>query len=547
MKLKEREGNPNLKRLNEILKVLSKYEFGYISEKIKLKHKIPFTSRSYEYDSLEDLDETLPLRLRLVLQELGTTYIKLGQTLSTRPDLVGKEIAEEFSKMQDDNPPLDFEQIKEVIEDELGDSLDNLFSEFIIEPLGSASIGQVHRAVLKTGEEVAIKVQKPGLESLIKSDLAIMKFIARRIDKYIPKTRNYNFPGIVDEFERSILKEIDYQQELLNINRFSDIFKKDNTIYVPLVYPHYSTSKVLTMELIGGKKISDVIDSDEGFNKRLIAKRGVQSYFKQIMIYGFFHADPHPANIYVLENNVVCFLDYGMMGMLDKEFRENLAELFIYFMENSVNGIINQLHYMDIIDDSIDTRAMKYDLTDLMYRYYGTELNQIHGGMTDIVNLMRKYNVSLPREFVLMARGIAMLEETGEKLDPNFNAVEILKPLALKIIRKRITPLKFIDFIKDNIFEVDHILKTVPRTLTKTLYKLENGNISIEIEHKDLERISNKISMSLILSALLIGSSLIMMTDKGIMILGLPFLGVIGFTISAILGLGLVISVLKHI
>jgi ubiquinone biosynthesis protein len=540
------DGNTNLKRLNEIIRVLSKYEFGYITEKIKLKNKIPFTGNSYEYESIEELDATTPLRLRLVLQELGTTFIKLGQALSTRPDLVGDEIAGEFSKMQDDNPPVGFEIIKSIIEDELGDSPENLFSSFEKEPLGSASIGQVHKAVLKSGDKVAVKVQKPGVADLIGKDITIMRFLARRVNDYMPQFRNYNLPGIVDEFERSILKEIDYSQEAMNIIRFEYNFKDDETVYVPKVYKEYSTSKVLTMELIEGKKVSDVINSDEGFDKPLVAKRGVESFFKQVLIHGFFHADPHPANIYVLDDNIVCFLDYGMMGILDKEFRENLAELIIYFMENSVKGMINQLIYMGIINETIDIKAFRYELTDLMYRYYGIGLNEMHGGMNDLISIMRKYKIQLPREFVLLARGIGMLEDAGEKLDPNFNPVEAFKPMAKKVISKKISPLRVIDFVKDNVFEVEHLIKTLPRSISRTLYHLEEGKISIEIEHKGMERISNKISTSLIIAALLIGSSLIMQTDKGILILGFPFLGVIGFIISMILGLALVLSILKH-
>ncbi len=546
MTLGEFKGNANLKRLNEIIRVLTKYEFGYVIEKIKLKNKIPFKHHSYEYESLEELDATIPLRLRKVLQELGTTYIKLGQTLSTRPDLVGDDIAAEFSKMQDDNPPVDYEIIESIIEEELGDSPDNLFFIFEKEPIGSASIGQVHKAVLKNGDKVAVKIQKPGVRDLIRNDIGIMRFLARRINDYIPRSRNYNLPGIVDEFERSILKEIDYGHEAMNITRFNYNFKDDETVYVPNVYKEFSTSKVLTMELIEGKKVSDVITSDKGFDKELIAKRGVESYFKQVLIHGFFHADPHPANIYVLEDNVVCFLDYGMMGILDREFRENLAELIIYFMENSVKGMINQLIYMGIITEKIDIKSFRYELTDLMYRYYGIGLNEMHGGMEDLISLMRKYRIQLPSEFVLLARGIGMLEDTGEKLDPNFNPVEAFKPMAQKVIRKKISPLKFVDFVKDNLFEVEHLMKTLPRNLSRTLYKIEEGKISIELEHKNIERISNKISVALIISALLIGSSLIMQTDKGILILGFPFLGIIGFVISMILGLALVLSILKY-
>jgi ubiquinone biosynthesis protein len=312
------------------------------------------------------------------------------------------------------------------------------------------------------------------------------------------------------------------------------------------VYKEYSTKKVLSMELIDGKKVSDVFNAESGFDKPLIAKRGIESFFKQVLIDGFFHADPHPANIYVLDDNIVCFLDYGMMGILDQEFRENLAELIIYFMENSVKGMINQLIYMGIINENIDVGAFKYELTDLMYRYYGIELSDMHGGMNDLIALMRKYKIQLPREFVLLTRGMGMLEDTGEKLDPNFNPVEAFKPMAKRVISKKISPSRFVDFIKDNIFEVEHLLKTLPRTLSRTLYRLEDGKITIEIEHKDLERISNKVSTALIIAALLIGSSLIMQTDKGILILGFPFLGIIGFIISMILGIGLVLSVLRH-
>lgn len=546
MKLGELDRSPNLKRLNEIIKVLSNYEFGYITERIKLKNRIPFKSHSYEYESIEELDSTIPSRIRLVLQELGTTFIKLGQTLSTRPDLVGDEIAAELSKLQDDNPPVDFEVIKSIIRDELGNSPENLFLEFEEEPLGSASIGQVHKAVLKNGDKVAIKIQKPGVEELIHKDINIMRFLAKRVNEYMPQFRNYNLPGIVNEFERSILKEIDYTQEAMNIIRFDYNFKEDETVYVPQVYKEYSTKKVITMELIEGRKVSDIFNVESEFDKPLIAKRGIESFFKQVLVDGFFHADPHPANIYILDGNVVCFLDYGMMGILDQEFRENLAELIIYFVENSVKGMINQLVYMGIINESIDIKAFRYELTDLMYRYYGIGLNEMHGGMNDLISLMRKYKIQLPREFVLLARGIGMLEDTGEKLDPNFNPVEAFKPMARGVISKKISPSRFVDFIKDNLFEIEHLMKTLPHSLSKTLYRLEEGKISIEIEHKDMERISNKVSMALIIAALLIGSSLIMQTDKGILILGFPFLGIIGFIISMILGIGLVLSVLKH-
>ena len=535
----EFDESPNLKRLNEIIKALNDYKFGYIAEKTKLKSKIPFKGKS-KYESIEELDSALPTRIRLALQELGTTFIKLGQMLSTRPDLVGDEIAAELTKLQDDVPPVDLEIIKSTIETELSNSTEDLFSEFEEEALGSASIGQVHKVVLKNGDKVAIKIQKPGVEEIIHKDITIMRFLAKRINDYMPQFRIYNLPRIVDEFERSILKEIDYNQEAINIIRFDNNFKEDKTVYVPKVYKKYSTEKVLTMELIEGKKISDVINSDEGYDKPLIAKREINSFFKQVLIDGFFHADPHPSNVYILDDNVVCFLDYGMMGILDQEFREDLADLVIHYLENNVKGVMNQLVYMGIINENIDMKAFKNDLTGIMYRFYGVGLNEMHGGLNGLISLMRKYNVQVPGEFSLLVRGIALVEDTVERLDPNFDPVEEFKPIARSVMRQKVSPSRTIDFIKDNIFEVEHLMKILPQGLSKILYRIEEGKINIEVEHKDLERISNKLSTALIIAALLIGSAIIMQTEKGV------YLGIIGFIIAMILGIGMVLSILKY-
>jgi len=531
--------SPNLKRLNKIIKVFSDYRFGYIAEKTKLKTKIPFKG-DYKYESIEELDSTLPSRIRLALQELGTTFIKLGQMLSTRPDLVGDEIAAELTKLQDDVPPVDVEIIRSTIKTELGNSVEDLFSEFEDESLGSASIGQVHKAILKNGDKLAIKVQKPGVEEIIHKDITIMRFLAKRIHDYMPQFRIYNLPRIVDEFERSILKEIDYNQEAINIIRFDNNFKENEAIYVPKVYKEYSTEKVLTMEFIEGKKVSDVIDSNEVYDKPLIAKREINSFFKQVLIDGFFHADPHPANVYILDDNVVCFIDYGMMGILDQELREDFADLVIHYLENNVKGVMNQLVYMGIINENIDMKAFKNDLTGVMYRFYGVELNEMHGGLNGLISLMRKYNVQIPGEISLLIRGVTLVEDTGERLDPNFNPVEEFKPMARSVMRKKISPSRTIDFIKDNIFEVEHLMKILPQALSKILYRFEEGKINIEVEHKGLERISNKLSTALILAALLIGSAIIMQTDKGV------FLGIIGFIISMVLGIGMVLSILKY-
>lgn len=291
------------------------------------------------------------------------------------------------------------------------------------------------------------------------------------------------------------------------------------------------------MEFIKGKKVSEVIENPEGYDAKLIANRGVKSYFKQILIDGFFHADPHPANIYILNNNIVCYLDEGMMGWMDTTFRENLAELFLFLISKDADNMINQLRYMDILTDETDIKSLKYDLNDLIAKYYGAELQKMQGGMTDLINLMIDYNVALPREFVLMARGIGMIEETGLALDPEFNVVKVLSPLAEKILLDKFSPHRGVDYIKHNIIEVEHIMKILPKFATSMLYKIEEGKIEIEIEPKGLSRATDMVSMSIILAALLMGSSLVMITNKGLMIMGYPFLGFIGFTISLFVAL----------
>lgn len=546
MELFKKENKSNLMRLNEILRIFSKYEFDYVVERIGLKRKIPFIKSFHKYESFEELDETFQVRLRMALQELGPSFIKLGQMISTRPDLVGEPLASEFSKLQYDNPNVEFSQIKEIIEEELGDPIDNIFEIFHEESIASASIGQVHKAKLKDGPYVAVKIQKPNIENTIKNDLTIMKFLSKRINHYIPQSRTYNFPTMIDEFERSILKEIDYKQEFKNILIFSDIFKNDETVYVPKAYSKYSTKKVLVMEFIHGEKISETISTRNSYEKKLIANRGVSSYFEQIVNHGFFHADPHPSNVFVLKENIICYIDFGMMGILDMEFRENLAELFIYFMERNVKGMINQLTYMEIIDDHIDRKSLKYDLIDLINKYYGTEIKGVQGGMIELISLMRKYGVVLPREFVLIARGTSMIEETGIELDPDFNTVAVLQPYVFKIAKSKISPFKLIEFIKNNIFEIEHMLKTFPILISKTLYKLEKGKLVVEIEHTNLESVANKIAISLILAAMIIGSSLIILADKGAMVFGFSLLGIVGFAISGLIGFGLVISIIKN-
>ncbi|MBR1611690.1 MAG: AarF/ABC1/UbiB kinase family protein, partial [Methanobrevibacter sp.] len=280
--------NDNIKRINEIYKVLKKNDFGYLIEENTFFKKFPFL-RNYQAEKEETfLDESVPLRIRKVLEELGPAYIKLGQMLSTRPDLVGMEIAEELQKLRDNTPTTPFDEMKEVIESELGSPIEEIYSEIDENPIGSASIGQVYKARLKsTGEYVAIKVQKPNSYEIIKSDVQIMNFLANNVNRFLSRSRTYNLPEMVDEFERSIFKELNYMEEVMNMQNLSNNFKAVRYIKIPKAYTDFCSKKVITMELIKGVEVSELVEGDyPDIDKKKIANYGVKSYFKQIMLDG---------------------------------------------------------------------------------------------------------------------------------------------------------------------------------------------------------------------------------------------------------------------
>ena len=530
-----------LSRFDEIIKVFRKYDFDKVLGQTTRNKISPFRS---EEDNKELLKEDFPERLRLMLQELGTTFIKFGQLLSSRPDWVGEKISEELSQLHDDNPPISFEEIKVIIESELGGNIEDIFAEFSKEALATASIAQVHEAKLPTGEKVAVKVQKTNVQEIVETDLSIMRFIANESERFDTSFKHLNLPAIVHEFDRSIQKEMDFDNELMNIRHMNDNFKYNDKIIVPVTYQDYSTEKVLTMEYVEGVKLSEVIVGDDPkYNKILIADRIVRSYFQQIFVDGFFHADPHPGNIFITDDNAVCFIDFGMMGVLDEEFRQNLAELMIHFSDRNIDGLINQLIRMDILNEKTDINLSKTDLNDLFAKYYGVELSRFNGIIEDLLFLMQKYDVKLPNEFVLMARGLSMVENLGLRLDPNIDVVAILKPFARKLMVQRYNPFKMAINAKNSFFTFEHVLRSLPSLISKTIYKIEEGEVTVNIEVKHISEIANQLSLAIIIAALLVGSSLVMLVDVGPRFYGMPVLGFVGFTISLALG---VFTVLRY-
>lgn len=536
-------------RLKEIIQSLVKYKFDNLVGEMELKGSRWGTLLG-KYDSDVDLDETAPERLRKVFEELGPTFVKLGQMMSTRADLVGQDLASEFSKLQDDTVPVDFETVKIIVEKELDKPLNKVFKTFNEKHLAAASIGQVHQAVLCDGTSVAVKVQRPGIQEIVGKDLIIMHHMADLINSRVPSLRIYNFPEIVDEFEKSILKEMDYQLEARNAMKFQTNFADNAGIHAPVIYQDYSTALILTMEFIQGTKMSEVIEEPSGFDTELVAERVADSYFQQILIDGFFHADPHPGNLYVLEDDVVCYIDFGMMGHIDNDFMQNIGELFIQVIGYHTDAIINQLIYMDIIDDSVDKNLLRRDIMDIFDRFYGASLKEIKVGeiLSQLaIPLIAKYQARMPPEFTLIIRAVSIIEEVAFSLDEELDVTTLFKPMVKKILLKKFNPQNLSDLLKENMFEFEHLVKNLPQNVNRVISKIENGEIKVKYSEdfaEDLERTSNKLVIAIVIAALLLGSSWIIQIDKGPMIWDMPILGFLGFAASGVLGIALILYIL---
>ena len=522
-------------------KKVARKRFDEIMGVAKRHHLAKLLSKNGGDDDFEVSD------LRYAMEELGPAFIKLGQLLATRPDLVGNEIADDLKLFRDNTPVTPFDEIKKVIEGELGKPLDEVYSEFNEEPLGSASIGQVYKATLKEKDmEVAVKVQKPGIYDIIVPDVKILNRLAETVDKHVSKSRTYNLPAMAKEFERSIFKELNYMEEVRNINKITNNFKNVDYIKIPDVYPEYCTSKLINMELIDGYEVQDLYENKiEGIDNTAIAQYGTQSYLKQVLIDGFFHADPHPGNLFVTRDAKLCYIDFGMMGVVNDEFRSNFAQLVLLLLDGNSHHLINQLLYMKIITPEQNTDEFKEDVDDLLNTYIGVDMDQMDGIFDDLMNVMISHNIILPREFVMIGRGILLIEEAGNKLDPHFNLTGELEKFAKDMIKTKFEPGNLVGGGFNYIVEIEHLLKDLPDRINSTLDKVEKGELELNMNHTGLDDLKNQLSISLIVAAFLVGSFIAILADKGPKFWDISAIGFIGFLFSAIFGAFLVIKYVR--
>jgi len=546
----------HLNRYRHILAVFLSYGFDELLDLLNLDQFITSGLKLVSRDRSKPINRfSRAERIRMAIEELGPTYVKLGQILSTRPDLIPIELVNELSRLQDKVPPCSFSEISLVIEKELGTGPDEAFASFEEEPLAAASIGQVYRAVLESGEEVAVKVQRPGMKKIIEVDLEIMLHLATLMERHIAEVAFYRPVKIVEEFARALEKEIDYATEATSMERMAGDYADDPDYYIPRVYREKSTSRVLTMELVDGIKISDIARLEaDGLDKQAITRKGADFYLSQIFEQGFFHADPHPGNIYILPGEVICLFDFGMMGMVDLHTREDFVDLVDNVVHKQPAKTIRVLLKLTDWDHEPDMRQLEKDATEFMERYLFKSLKDIEIGklLNRLMDLAARHQLRIPPDTFLMMKALATVEGVARMLDPDFDMISRTAPFIEKVKLARFRPERIADDILRYGTELLHFLDRFPKDLLHITRQVRRQKFVVRYVNEQQDaliaaqhQISNRIAFAVIIAALLVGSALIVVSKTPPLFYGISLIGLIGFLFAAVMGIWLLIAILR--
>ncbi|WP_303722982.1 AarF/ABC1/UbiB kinase family protein [Malonomonas rubra] len=547
----------SIRRYRQILGVLIKYGFGQIVEQLNIDYYIELGRRIVTLGTaskgLERL--TAAQRLRMAMEELGPTFIKLGQVLSTRPDLIPKDFAQEFIRLQDKVPPFDSKSVEQQLFLQLGRPLEDIFASFDSTPLAAASISQVHRARLQNGEDVVVKIQRPGIDTIIETDLDILMAFAYLVENHLPAGLVTDPIAVVREFRRVIRRELDFTREGRTIDRFAANFRNNEAVCIPRVYWEVTSPGVLTLSYIDGIKVNDFEALRRAeHDLQLIAQRGADAFLEQVLVHGLFHGDPHPGNILVLPGDVIGLLDFGMVGHIDETLRHQLVDLILAIVSRDAEQIINHLFYAGNLTEETDRRQLKRDLAEFIDDYYDSALQVIDAGrlVSEFIEILQRHHIKFPADLILLAKALVAMEGMGRQLDPEFNIIEHLRPFLLRMMRERLSPGHISRETRHLGQAYFNLLKTLPSDLKEFVDRINRNKFKIDLEHRGLEKLisdidksSNRLSFSLLIGAIIVGSSLIMLTEKGPQLFGYPVLGLLGYTFAGFLGFWLAIAILR--
>ena len=546
----------NLKRYQQILAILLKYGFGDLLDLLKIDQYVEvglkMISRKQEV-RVERLSK--PQGLRMALEELGPTYIKLGQVLSTRPDLVPVDFISELSRLQDKVPPFPFGAVKKIIEAELQHPIEELFEIFKEKPLASASIGQVHKATLMNGEQVAVKVQRPGIQRVIEVDLEIMLHLATLMERHVEELALHRPVKIVEEFARTLEKEIDYDIEATNSERFAVNFLDDPQVYIPKVFRDFCTPRILTTEYVDGIKVSEIDRLDAaGLDQKLITDRGADALLKQIFDHGFFQADPHPGNIFVLPNNLICLIDFGMVGTVDRKTRESFVDLIDSVVQKDASKTAQAFLNLTLWDIEPDMHAFETDVSDFMMKHLYKPLKDVEIGrlLHQLLELASRHHLRIPPNIFFMLKALTTVEGVARMLDPDFDMITKCKPFLKRILMARYNPQRIAGDMVRLAEGMVQFVERFPKEMLDITRLIRQQKLTLNIDQRGLEKMrvtqdqtSNRISFSIIIAALLIGSALIVISKTPPFFFGISLIGIIGFLAAAVMGIWLLVAILR--
>ena len=547
----------HMQRYRQILTVLFRYGFGDLVNILKIEQYIEIGFQMISRKRREKIERlTRAERVRMALAELGPTFIKMGQILSTRPDLLPVGFIRELGKLQDHVPSFEYAKAKKIVEMELNGPINEVFEYFDEVPMASASIGQVHRARLADGEEVVVKIQRPDIRKTVEVDLEIILHLAILMEKHLKDMEVHRPTLIVEEFARSLEKELDYLVEVSHQERFAAQFFNDSNVYVPKVYREASTSRILTMEYISGIKASEIPLLEEAdLDRREIARRGFDLIMNQIFVHGFFHADPHPGNIFILPDNVICYLDFGMMGRMVRESRENFADLIMGIVRQDEIRAADALLRLTISDEEPNRPSLERDVADFIDHHFYRPLNELDLGklLQQLLEMGARHRLRVPADLFLMIKALSTVEGLGKVLDPDFDATKQVTPFVRRVRLERLHPKRIAGDMVDSGSEFIRLLKEVPGEVREILKQTRQGKVKIEFEHRGLEtmlsthdRISNRLAFAIVLASLLIGSSLIVLSDIPPKWHEIPIIGLAGFSVAGAMGFWLLITILRR-
>jgi ubiquinone biosynthesis protein len=547
----------SLGRLSEIAQVMVRHGFGYFLEAHKLTDLLPGRSAETRLAASLNGASARGQHLRELLDELGPTFVKFGQLLSTRPDVVPPDIIVELRGLQDDVRPFPFEQAERVIVEELGNSIERLFLDFEREPVAAASIGQVHRATLPNGRRVAVKVQRPGAPRQIEADLVLLYQAARLVKERVRALDFIDAHALIDEFARQIRQELDYRLEGRNAQTFHRNFAGDPHVHVPKVYWSYTRTRVLTLEWLEGTQLADVDRLPLSIEERRdLAYQIAETWMAMIFRHGFFHGDPHPANILILEEaGTIGLVDFGAVGKLTDDDMTKLTRIFIDAAAENVDVLPKRLADLGVRYPKEREDEFLAELREIYYRYYGASLSEIDPiqVIRETFQLIYSMNLHLPTRYLLLDRALATLGSVGVELYPDFNVFEVARPYARGLLLERFTPQRMARRARRDAFAYAQIIREAPFQWHDFMEQVRDGQIEVGFVHKGLDdfleqmqRVFNRLVVALIVTGGLIGSSLIGIFAKGgPHVLGVNVISVIGFALAGLLGLWLLWGVVR--